>query len=309
MIDVILDNTNKWESFQQSAMKFPQIFRQFDISIIEMWEVTGKLDVSIETIKKKEEKAQELKTKIIGALIYPCIIIFLATAMIVIFMVFVIPKIQKMYKDSKVNLPALTQVVIKVSEFLQNNVFLLILGCIGLGFLFSFLKSSPVTRPWFDRFVLRIPLFGSLIKKRILTTFTSSLGILLSSGVIINKSLEISSNSVENVYYQRAIDVISEGIKKWEDFSKLLGIDNIQTGKVSDLFPIELASAVKIGEQTWKLPELLIRLSIKFEKEIDVVVKNMQVMIEPLVIVFVGIIVWTLILAIMLPFFNMVNVI
>ena len=126
-IEIIYANTNKWLSLENSFWDFPKIFNSFDISMIHMWEVTWELWNVIETIKLKEEKTKELKSKVIWALIYPMVIMTLATAMIWIFMVFVIPKITDMYKDAKVNLPELTQNVIKLSNFLQEYYYLLIL--------------------------------------------------------------------------------------------------------------------------------------------------------------------------------------
>ena len=126
MLEKIISDVNKWWNLRESFEKFPKIFWYFDLSIIEMWEVTWALWNSIETIKNKEEKDRELKWKIIWALIYPIVIVSLSTIMIWVFMVFVIPKIQKMYADSKVNLPELTQTVIKISDFTQKNIFYII---------------------------------------------------------------------------------------------------------------------------------------------------------------------------------------
>ena len=309
LIKNILDLLNKWSSLKDTFQKYPKVFTTFDISIIEMWEVTWKLWDSIEAIKVKEEKAKELKGKIIWALVYPAVIMTLSVAMIVVFMVYVIPKIQKMYKDAKVNLPELTQVVINMSEFLQKNIFCIIVWIVIFIAWVIIFKRHPKTKIYFDRFILHVPIFGWLIKKKILALFTSSLGTLLDSWVIINKSLAISSKALQNDYYERELGKIISWVNKWVELSSLMWVNDIQSGKENFLFPIELASVVKIWEQTGKLSHLLSKISLKFNKEIDEVVKNMQTAIEPIVIVFVWWIIWTLIMAIMLPFFNMVNVI
>jgi len=305
----IVTNLNKWDSLKDVFKKYKNIFNIFDLSIIEMWEVTWKLWDSIETIRNKEEKSRELKSKIIWALIYPMVIITLSIGMILVFMIYVIPKITDMYKDAKVNLPTLTQKVIDISDFLQKNVFEILIWIAVFIILFIIFKKHPKTKIYFDKAILHLPIFWPLIQKKILSLFTSSLSILLNSWVIINKSLEISSRALENDYYEKALKQVIRDVSMWKTLSSCMWIDDIQTWKENFLFPIELASVVKIWEETWKLAHLLQRIWIKYSKQIDELVKWMQTAIEPLVIVFVWWIIWTLIMAIMLPFFNMVNVI
>ncbi len=309
IIETILDDINKWLPLKESFSKFPNIFKIFDLSIIEMWELTWKVWDSIEIIRVKEEKTKEIKSKIIGAFVYPIIIIGLSVIMITIFILFVIPKITDMYKDAKVNLPKLTKFVIDLSDFLQANIFYICISMVWVIWCFYIFKTNKKTKIYFDRYVLNLPIFWKLMRKKILAMFTSSLWTLLKNGVIINKSLEISSWVVANDYYKKEIDKITAWISAWEEFSKMLGIENIKTSTKNNIFPIELASIVKIWEQTWKLPELLLKISDKYNKEIDIVVKNLSTAIEPIVIVVVWAIIGTLIMAIMLPFFNMVNVI
>ncbi len=305
----IVDNINKWDSLSEIFQKNNKSFWVFDVSIVEMWEVTWKLGDSIETIKQKEEKSQELKWKIIWALIYPIVIVSLSIIMIWVFMVYVIPKIEQMYIDSKVNLPSLTQWVIDTSNFIQNNIYYIILWIFIFIILIIAFKTSKTTKIYWDNFILRIPIFWPLIKKKTLALFVNSLWILLESWVIINKSLEISSKALENDYYEKHLKNINSRVSKWVELSKLMWVHEIQSWKENFLFPIELASIVKIWESTWRLDKLLIKIWQKYNKEIDNIVKNIQTAIEPLVIVIVWWIVWVLIMAIMLPFFNMVNVI
>lgn len=309
VLNDMIDMLNKWNSLTKVFSSFPKIFNNFDISIVEMWEITWAIWDSLETIRKKEETEKELKSKIIGALIYPIVVISLSIIMIWIFMVYVIPKIQVMYSDSKVNLPSLTQNVIKLSEFIQEYIVLIILWIIIFVILLILFKRNKKTKIYWDKMILRIPLFWPLIKKKILALFTSSLGMLLQSGILITKSLEVTSQALENDYYEKEIKEIKSRVAKWIDLSSLMWINEIQSWKENFLFPIELASAVKIWEETWNLATLLQNLSIKMNKEIDTVIKNIQTAIEPIVIIWVWLVVWTLIMAIMLPFFNMVNVI
>jgi len=309
IIESTLLKLSKWKNISQIFALYPKTFNSFDLSIIEMWEVTWELGQSIEIIKTKEEKNKELKWKIIWALIYPMVIVTLSIAMIFVFMIYVIPKIKWMYADAKVNLPELTKFVIKTSEFIQAN-FLIIIWIILLFILIiKLFKTSKYTKIYWDNFILRIPVFWKLIKLWILAVFTNSLWTLLEKWVIVNKALSISSKSLENSYYEKQMQKITAKVSRWENLSSLMWIDEIKTWKENFYFPIELSSIVKIWEQTWKLPELLQKISKKFNKEIDNITKNLSTAIEPIVIILVWIIVWTLIMSIMLPFFNMVNVI
>ena len=126
---------------------------------------------------------------------------------------------------------------------------------------------------------------------------------------MINEALDIAKKSVENDYYEKKVDEMIVWLNEWVQLSELMWITKITSWKEDEYFPIEISSVVKIWEQTWKLPSLLIKIANKYNKEIDVIVKNLSTVIEPVVIVIVGWIVWTMVLAILLPFFNMVNVV
>lgn len=309
IIETLIKDLNKWQKIESIFAKFPYIFNQFDTYMIKMWEVTWKLWNSIDLIKEREEKNHELKWKIIWALIYPSIIVTLSICMIVGFMVYIIPKVQKMYVDAQVNLPSLTQNVINISEFLQKYYIILIWIIICLIVWINLFRRWKKTKVYYDKFIINIPLFWWLIRKKILSIFAWTFWILLKNWIMINEALEISKKSIQNEYYEKRIDEIIEKMNEWTSLSEMMWIQKLKLWKEDEYFPIELASIVKIWEQTWKLPDLLIKISWKFNKEIDNIVKWISTAIEPIVIIWVWWIVWTMILAILLPFFNMVNVI
>lgn len=309
LVQDLLEKINKWIPLRESCAQYSSVFSAFDIAIIEMWEVTWKLGDSIELIKEKEEKNAELKSKIIWALTYPMVVISLSIAMIITFMLFVIPKIQKMYADAKVNLPWLTEFVINASDFLQKNIFLLWAWLVITITFLVYLKNNPRTKIYFDKYILQLPIFWGLIRKKVLSLFARNLSTLLSSWIIINKALEITKKSLENAYFEKELDNVMIKISNWIPLSEAMWIKLLTTWKESEYFPLELSSLVKIWEQTGKLPNLLGKISVRYNKEIDNIVKNLATAIEPIVIVWVWWIVWTMIMAILLPFFNMVNVV
>ena len=237
------------------------------------------------------------------------VVISLSIAMIITFMLFVIPKIQKMYADAKVNLPWLTEFVINASDFLQKNIFLLWAWLVITITFLIYLKNNPRTKIYFDKYILQLPIFWGLIRKKVLSLFARNLSTLLSSWIIINKALEITKKSLENAYFEKELDNVMIKISNWIPLSEAMWIKLLTTWKESEYFPLELSSLVKIWEQTGKLPSLLGKISVRYNKEIDNIVKNLATAIEPIVIVWVWWIVWTMIMAILLPFFNMVNVV
>lgn len=309
IIESLLKDISKGKKLEESFKNFPRIFNNFDIYMIKMWEVTGKVAWSLENIKDREEKNSELKTKIIWALIYPAIIVSLSIAMIIGFMLFVIPRVQKMYSDAKVNLPELTQNVINASVFLQENYILIIVALIAIISWIITFKTHPHTKIYFDYFILKIPIFWPLIRKKILAIFSNTLWTLLQNGIMINEALDITKKSLDNKYYEKRIEKISEELSEGISLSESMWIKKLKDSIEDAYFPLELASIVKIWEQTWKLPSLLLKISQKFNKEIDIIVKWLSTAIEPIVIIAVWIIVGTMVMAILLPFFNMVNVV
>lgn len=309
LIWIILKNLNKWKKLQENFELFPKTFSQFDIYITKMWEVTWKLANSLEILLIKEEKNKDLKQKILWALIYPIIIVTLSICMIIGFMVYVIPKVQDMYKDARVNLPDLTQKVIDASNFLKENWIILLIIFWLIIFWINSLRYNKKTKYYFDKYILEIPIFGWLIRKKIIVVFWNTLWVLLQNWIMINQALEIAKKSLENEYYEKRVDEMLVLLNEWISLSELMWINKLQEWIEDKYFPIEMASIVKIWEQTWKLPSLLLKITDKFNKEIDVLVKNLSTIIEPLVIVVVWSIVGTMVMAILLPFFNMVNVV
>jgi len=308
------------------ASRLPKVFSVFDVAILEMGDATGQIGKSLEIIYEKEEKEAELGRKIRQALIYPAAIVCVAVAMITIIMTFVIPKIEGMYREANVSLPRITQVLINTSRFMRENLFygIILLGIIITTGLFA-LRDRRVKK-LFDEKILWIFIFGNIMRKKVLIVFWEFLSTLLGSGILINKGLLIVRNAVDNAYYEDEIDAVIEEIKAGRTLSSAMWSDLIER-KSSDLsipenkealkiaerrnkfFPIELSTAVKIWEQTGNLAKMLERVSNRYDKEVDNIIKNISAMLEPAIIIVLGVVVGTIVMAIMLPFFNMMNVV
>ncbi|EKE28499.1 MAG: 3-isopropylmalate dehydrogenase [uncultured bacterium (gcode 4)] len=322
IINFIKSNIWEGENFFKIALKLPWVFNIFDAAMIETWEATGKIWRAFEVIVLKEEKEYDLIRKVRQALIYPIAVIMITFIMLSIIMTYVIPKIEWIYAESNVNLPPLTQAVIDTSHFFVNNLLFVIIGIFI--FIISFIQAYRQIKQFklsIDKSILEIPIFGDIIRKKTLVHFADFLSTLLWSWIIINKALLIIRNAMSNSFYAKAIDEISKEVKLWQSLSSSMWVDILDRQSNSSskekallllknkAFPIEISTAVRIWEQTWTLSVMLHKTSVRYTKEIDNTVKNLSTMLEPIIIVFIGWIVWVIIMAIMLPFLNIANVV
>lgn len=321
VVDFMIKWIGTWENIHQIASRIPWVFGMFDVAIIETWEATGKIWRSFEMIMQKEEKEYDLSRKVKQALIYPLAIIIVTITMLTVIMVYVIPKIESIYKDANASLPAITTFVINCSHFFLNYwIFVLVWFGTLIFILFQIYKKVPNAKYQVDKAILEIPVFGNIIiKKKIIVNFTYFLSILLSSWIIINNALLIVRNAMDNSFYEKIVNLMLEEIKTWKPLSAAMWVnimeddnwgENLQLTKLKNkAFPIEISTAVRIGEQTWWLSRMLEKSSVRYTKEIDNVIKNLSTLLEPMIIVFIGIIVGFIVLAILMPFLNMVKVI
>lgn len=308
----------------KTAGEIPEVFSAFDVAMFEMGEATGKIGEAIEIVTEREEKGLELSRKVRQALIYPAAIAAIATAMIAIIMTYVVPKIEGIYREANANLPLITTVVIAMSRFLRDYGAAVVLASVAAGAGFLLALKDPRFRMRFDEAVLRLPVFGGIMRKKILVSYCEFLSSLLLSGIVINRALAIVRNGLGNRYYESMLDAMLEDVKTGRPLSSSMGgeyterkirgesmgtAEEREFKKKIECFPIELSTAVKVGEQTGTLARMLAKSGKRYGREIDALVKNLSSMLEPIVIVGVGGIVGTIVLAIMLPFFNMANVV
>lgn len=260
------------------------------------------------------------------ALIYPISIIIVTILMITTIMIYVIPKIEAMYKESNVNLPELTLIIISISHFFTNYIiFICLWSIIFIYTIFLFLKIK-IIKLFFDKQILNLPIFWNLIRKKILINFSEFLATLLVSWIMINKALMIIKKWTSNLYYAEEYENILSDIKNgktlsdamWWNLLNLQNKKNLTTDEKIELtrskkrvalFPIELSTWVKIWEQTWTLSKMLFKSSARYSKEVDNVIKNISSLMEPIIIVVIWWIVGTIILWILLPFLGIANVI
>lgn len=295
----IINDVEAGSSLSDAIKKYPKAFSPVYIALVKAAESSGLMDKVLDKLAATLEKQQELKEKVRGALIYPVIVIILMIGVATIMMIFVIPQITTLYSSFDVDLPLPTQILIGVSGFVASFwPVMLILGGVG-AFVFTRWRATPVGRKTTDRLILRIPVVGKLVTQSILTEFARTLGLLVGAGSAIVPSLRLIQDVVGNRIYEDSISDVAMRVEK--------GVSVGDALKVDGLFPAYLVEMVKIGEQSGKMDESLVRASEYYEKEVERVVKVLTTAMEPFIIVVLGLGVGFLLISVITPIYQLTS--
>lgn len=306
LYDEMIHHINGGMSLAESMYLFPHIFPSMQSALIEAGEKSGNLKVVLAKIVESLEDQHEFISKIKGAMFYPVILIVLALTMVTGMMIFVIPKVAELYKQSNAQLPTITQGVIDMSNFIADKYLIVFGGLFGVILLFwlIFSKTRPGKLIW-EKFVGTIPVFGRISRDKNIMLFASNLGMLLQSGVLISDAFQITEKTIGSLHYKRALAEIRHGIIMGKNVSEIMGLEDMKAQKFKEnkLFPLQVAQMIHIGEITGTIDKMLIKIRDNYHKSINYTLKNISTVIEPLMIFFVAILVGTILLAVMLPFF------
>ena len=283
-----------------SAMgKYPKVFSNFFVSMIKSGETSGKLDEVLEYLADQEEKDYDLVSKIKGAMIYP---IFIMSGLVIVgiaMMIFVIPQLTSMLTASGSELPLSTKLLIGTSDLMRNYWWALLISVIGIGLGVKYGISTPVGKKFIDNLKIKLPVFGNLFKKIYLVRFTQSLATLVVGGVALTDALKIVSEVVGNQAYK---DLIDQTIKEVEDGNSV-AVVFLQ----SDIMPKMVSNMLAIGEKTGRLDNILDKVSGFYTREIENMVANMTHLLEPFIMVLIGVAVGGMVASIILPMYNLAN--
>ena len=277
--------------------KYPQQFSPIYIALIRAGESSGTLDKVLERLAQTLETQNEFKSKVKGAMIYPVIIMVGMVGVVSVMMVVVIPKLSEMYKEFNLKLPPTTQFLISMSDFMVHFWWLLILLFVGGGFLYRAWKKTATGELILDTLILKLPLFGELQKKVIMTEFTRTFAMLIAAGIHVLDALAILKDALGNTLYRNAIGEISKKIEKGFPMGASFGQYAI--------FPPILSQMMKVGEETGKLDDTLNKLSRYFETESEHLVKGLTTAMEPLIMVVLGVGVGFIVISIITPIYNL----
>ena len=282
----------------ESLAKHPRVFNEFFIRIVEAGEVSGTLDRALRRIGIQLEKLGRIRAKVIGALTYPLITLVIAIVVLIFLLVKVIPEVAKLYGDNNAQLPELTVQVLALSGWFQENYLYVLGGLGGASFGLTVAYRVPEFREVFDRFVIKVPLFGDLIKKSTIARLARTLSTLLSSGVPLLTAFEICTKLVENKALQAIIKQTAKMVQEGKNIAQGLAAGGA-------LFPPMVIHMVNIGEMTGKLDDLLGKVADIFEDEVDDAIGNLTGLLQPAMIVGVGLVIAFLLTAMYLPIFQL----
>lgn len=284
---------NEGSSLAAALRDHPKHFSDLYVNMVRAGESSGNLDTVLERLTEFIEAQIELRSKIIGAMIYPAIMLFVGVAIMALLFIFVIPKVTQIFKDQGAALPLLTKALIGVSEIFASGWFIVIPLMVASVYGFIRWRKSPQGRPIFDRFILKVPFVGGLIRMIAIARFSRTLGTLLDSGVPLLQALDIVKDLLGNT---RLIEVIEEArinIREGDSIAQPL--------KRSGEFPPLVTHMIAIGEKSGQLEEMLDNIAISYRQQVDVRIQAMTTLIEPLMIILMGIGAGIIVFAIMLP--------
>ena len=298
MLDIIIRDISNGQFLSTSLSKFKGVFGEFAINIIHVGETSGTLSQNLEYLADELKKKQQLRQKIIGASIYP-IVITLATLGITAFlMIYLFPKIMPVFLSLNMTLPISTRIVIFISDSLRNYSYHIITFIVvfGIGFFITF-KKSYLFHYYFDKFVLKMPIVGKVIQYYNMTNFTRTMGLLLKSGITLNEALPIISKTTVNLVYKKEYQFMLRTINQGERMSFYLN-------KRMKLFPDVLSQIIAVGERSGNLSNSFVYLSDLYEGEVDDFTKNLSGLIEPVLMIFMGILVGFIAISIITPIYG-----
>ena len=297
MLKEIKSNVESGQTFAEALKKYPKYFDDLFVNMISAGEAGGILDTILRRLSAYMEKAAKLKSQIKGAMVYPIVTMVIAAIVVGVILVFVIPVFEEMFEGMGGSLPGPTQLVVSLSRFTKGNIHWIMLGIVV--FIFAFRRFYRTTRgkTIVDDLILRLPVFGPIIRKAAVAKFTRTMGTMLGSGVAILDSLEIVAKTAGNKTIENAVfetrSAIAEGRTMADPLSE------------SGVFPSMVCQMIAVGESTGALDAMLTKIADFYDEEVDQAVENMTTLIEPFMLVFLGVIIGGLVVSMYLPIFKM----
>ena len=304
-VSALAENVQGGSTFSESLAQHPKIFNKLYVNMVKAGELGGVLEIVLNRLAEYQEKAQKLKNKIVSAMVYPVIVMFIAVAILVFLMIFIVPKFREMFTNTDSELPLISKIVFGMSEFflarplfVPNVVFVFIVFGIGV-FLFNMWGRTTGGRAVIDSMKLKMPVLGDIQRKSAVSRFSRTLGTLVTSGVPILQALNITRDTAGNVVISQAIEKVHEAVKEGETIVIPL--------QASGVFPNMVISMVDVGEETGQLPEMLLKVADVYDDEVDNAVTALTSILEPVMIVILALIVGAVVFALFLPLIKMIS--
>ena len=288
-------------TLSDAMAKYPKAFDKLYVNMINAGEAGGVLDIILNRLADFMEKAARLKKKVIGAMIYPGVVISIAVGIVSMIMIFVIPKFETIFRDFKTELPAITKLLLAVSRwFAQDYGWAYVLfSPIGMILIIKLLRISEGGKYFVDAVKLKIPILGSILAKTAIARFTRTLGTLISAGVPILDALNITKETCGNEVYSKALLKVHDAIREGEGMA-----DPLRATKVCDAIVVNM---IDVGEETGDLDKMLIKVADNYDSDVDVLVGSLISILEPVMVVVLGVIVGFIVIALFMPMISLIE--
>ncbi len=287
-------------SFSESLSDYPDVFSEAQIGMVRAGEASGQLNKNLKSLAEELEKTASINGKVKGAMIYPIVILCLLVTAIFLMMIFVVPQVTKLFTQTGSELPLPTKILIWMSDVAVNYWYVVIFSVAVFIFAFVTWKKTRIGRYQWDYIKLNLPVFGVIIQKTALAKFSRGFSNQLKSGVPIIKSLEIVASAIGNEVYKRRLILTAEDMKR--------GIPMAENLTDTKLFPSMLVNMIEIGEQTAQLENTTEKVAEFYDEEVDNMIKSLTKIMEPFILVFIGVTVGGLVAAIMLPIIQLTSI-
>jgi len=299
VINTVREDVEAGSTLNQAKRKFPKAFDDLYCNLIASGEQSGSLDIMLRRLAEYIEKTVKLRSKVKQAMIYPVAIVIFAVVVAIFLLWKVIPVFASIFTDLGAQLPGLTAFIIALSRFVQNYILFIFLGIIGLILGFRYFRRTRQGRWMTDRWILKIPLFGELLRKVAISRITRTLSTLVSGGVPMLEALKITSSTANNVLLETAVMNARQAVSEGRSLTDAL--------KDTGHFPFMLTQMVSVGEATGTLDEMLTKLADFYDDEVDASVGALLSIMEPVLMIFVGGMVGALVISMYLPIFSLMQ--
>jgi len=286
-------------TFSEALAQHPKVFNKLFVNMVKAGELGGVLEVVLKRLAEFSEKAQKIKGKVKAAMFYPTAVMIVAVGIMILLMTFVVPKFKDVFSGMGFELPLFTRIVMRLSEIIKDNILATMGAMAVVVVLFLLFIKTKFGRHIWDQFKLKAPPVGQVVTKVSISRFCRTLGTLVSSGVPILQALTIVRETAGNVIIATAVAKVHESVKEGETITAPL--------EASRVFPPMVVSMVDVGEQTGALPEMLLRIADGYDEEVDNAVAAMTSLLEPIMIVFLAVIVGSIVVAMFLPLIYMIE--
>jgi type IV pilus assembly protein PilC len=298
-ISQVTEEVQGGSMLSEAMARHPKIWDRLYTNLVKAGETAGALDAILRRLAEFREKAQKLKKKVVGALIYPVAVLTIAVGILSFIMIMIVPKFEQIFRELGIKLPGLTILLIDMSNIMGNWWYIILAAIIFLVIGTKIFRGTEVGGNIVDRMMLRVPVLGNVVKKSSVARFTRTLGTLVTSGVGFLDALEITRNATPNIVVRNAIQAVRDSVKEGETINEPL--------RRSGIFDDIVVNMIKVGEETGELDRMLTKIADNYDEEVDAAVAGMMALMEPALIIFMGGAVGFIVIALFMPLISIIE--